>query len=73
MKTNPVLFSASELLTAYSNKTLSPVEVTKATLDHIANYDEKVNAFRLVDEEKALENAKASEERWSQGTRSRVS
>ncbi|MDC1427765.1 amidase [Rhodospirillaceae bacterium] len=68
MKTNPVLFSASELLTAYSNKTLSPVEVTKATLDHIANYDEKVNAFRLVDEEKALENAKASEERWSQGT-----
>ena len=68
MKTNPVLFSASELLTAYSNKTLSPVEVTKATLDHIANYDEKVNAFRLVDEEKALENAKASEDRWSQGT-----
>ena len=68
MKTNPVLFSASELLTAYSNKTLSPVEVTKATLDHIANYNEKVNAFRLVDEEKALENARASEERWSQGT-----
>ena len=68
MKTNPVSFSASELLTAYSNKTLSPVEVTKATLDHIANYDEKVNAFRLVDEEKALENAKASEDRWSQGT-----
>ena len=68
MKTNPVLFSASELLTAYSNKTLSPVEVTTATLDHSANYNEKVNAFRLVDEEKALENARASEERWSQGT-----
>ena len=47
MKTNPVLFSASELLTAYSNKTLSPVEVTKATLDHIVNYDEKVNMFRV--------------------------
>ena len=68
MKTNPILFSANELLTAYSNKAMSPVEATKAILDHIANYDKKLNAFRLIDEEKALESATASEERWSQGT-----
>ena len=68
MKTNPALFSANELLNAYSNKTMSPVEATKAILDHIKNYDEKLNAFRLVDEEKALKSARASEERWSMGT-----
>ena len=68
MKTNPALFSANELLTAYSNKTMSPVEATKAILDHIKNYDKKLNSFRLVDEEKALESARASEERWSMGT-----
>ena len=68
MKTNPVLFSANELLNAYSNKTMSPVEAIKAILDHIKNYDKKLNSFRLVDEEKALESARASEERWSMGT-----
>ena len=68
MKTNPALFSANELLNAYSNKTMSPVEATKAILDHIKNYDKKLNSFRLVDEEKALESARASEERWSIGT-----
>ena len=68
MKTNPILFSANELLTAYSNKAMSPVEATKAILDHIANYDKKLNAFRLIDEENALESARASEKRWSQGT-----
>ena len=68
MKTNPALFSANELLTAYSNKKMSPVEATKAILDHIKNYDKKLNSFRLLDEEKALESARASEERWSMGT-----
>ena len=68
MKTNPALFSANELLTAYSNKTMSPVEAAKAILDHIKNYDKKLNSFRLVDEEKALKSARASEERWSMGT-----
>ena len=68
MKTNPALFSANELLNAYSNKTMSPVEAIKAILDHIKNYDKKLNSFRLVDEEKALESARASEERWSMGT-----
>ena len=67
MKTDPALFSATELLGAYQRKTLSPVEVTKATLARIEKFNPKFNAFRLVDAEKALADAKASEERWIKG------
>ena len=67
MKNDPALFSATELLGAYQRKTLSPVEVTKATLARIEKFNPQFNAFRLVDAEKALADAKASEERWIKG------
>ena len=67
MTTDPALFSATELLHAYARKTLSPVEATKAVLARIDKYDGTFNAFRLVDEARALEAASASEARWVKG------
>ncbi|MCG8490138.1 MAG: amidase [Sneathiellales bacterium] len=59
--------SAEELLAGYKNKSVSPVEATKAALDQIAKYDGALNAFVFVDEEGALASARKSEERWMKG------
>lgn len=59
--------SAIELHDQFQKRTLSPVEVTQAALDRIATYEPQVNAFVLVDAEKALADAKASERRWQEG------
>ena len=57
-----------ELVEGYRRRTLSPVEVTQAALDAIDTYDQRVNAFVLVDAEGALAAAKQSEARWHSGT-----
>ena len=64
MNEDITLLSASELLRLYRDKTLSPVEVTQAALNRISELDPKLNAFCLVDEQKALSAAQESEERW---------
>ena len=61
------MLSVSDLITHYRNRSLSPIEVTKTALERIATYDKQVNAFVLVDEEKALTDARASEYRWQKG------
>jgi aspartyl-tRNA(Asn)/glutamyl-tRNA(Gln) amidotransferase subunit A len=58
--------TASELIEGFRKKTLSPVEVTQAVLARIEQLNPKLNAFCLVSET-ALEDAKASEARWSAG------
>jgi aspartyl-tRNA(Asn)/glutamyl-tRNA(Gln) amidotransferase subunit A len=60
--------SAIELLEAYRQRRLSPVEVTRAVLDRIARLNPALNAFCLVDEEAALASAGASESRWRSGS-----
>jgi aspartyl-tRNA(Asn)/glutamyl-tRNA(Gln) amidotransferase subunit A len=67
MKTDPALLSATELLSLYRSRGLSPVEVTQSCLDRIAALDTDLNAFTLVDGDAALEAARASEERWIKG------
>ncbi|HWA42962.1 MAG TPA: amidase, partial [Hypericibacter adhaerens] len=67
MTTDPALLSATELLSLYRAKKLSPVEATKAALARIARHDGRFNAFCLVDEDAALKSAKASEARWQKG------
>jgi aspartyl-tRNA(Asn)/glutamyl-tRNA(Gln) amidotransferase subunit A len=62
-----MIAEAVELVEGYQRKTLSPVEVTQATLDAIDAYDPAVNAFVLVDQDGALAAAKASEARWQSG------
>jgi aspartyl-tRNA(Asn)/glutamyl-tRNA(Gln) amidotransferase subunit A len=58
--------TASELLVAYRDRRLSPVEVLEALLPGIEA--DEFNAFSLVDAEGALAQARASEERWRTGT-----
>ncbi len=64
---DPALLSATELVSAYRAKTLSPVEVTRACLDRIERLDPAINGFCLVDAEAAIVDARASEARWTRG------
>ncbi|ELS31710.1 MULTISPECIES: amidase family protein [Pseudanabaena] len=60
--------SATEILSRYRQGELSPVEVTKASLQRIEDYNDLVNAFAIaVDPEIALAEAQASEQRWREG------
>lgn len=59
--------SASDLLVAYANKDISPVEAVRASLNQIEKYNSTFNAFCLVDHENALLAAKESEQRWYKG------
>ena len=59
--------SATALVHAFRRGTLSPVEATRVALDRIRAFDGAVNAFILVDEDGAMEAARASEARWRAG------
>ena len=63
----PTELSTAALLSAYRKGELSPVEVARASLERIERDDPVVNAFCLVDAERALAEARASEERWRRG------
>ncbi|MEX2200751.1 MAG: amidase [Dongiaceae bacterium] len=56
--------SATELVGRFRDKSLSPVEATKAALARIDALNPRLNAFCLVDHETALAAARASEARW---------
>ena len=58
---------AHELLAAYRQRTLSPVEVTQAVLAHIERWEPHIQATYLLRPEAALAQARASEARWHQG------
>jgi aspartyl-tRNA(Asn)/glutamyl-tRNA(Gln) amidotransferase subunit A len=53
--------SLAQLSQAYRDKSLSPVEVTKACLARIDSHNDKVNAFVTVCAESALAEAEAAE------------
>jgi aspartyl-tRNA(Asn)/glutamyl-tRNA(Gln) amidotransferase subunit A len=59
--------SATELLTAYRAKSLSPVEALRAVLARVDKLNPVLNCFNLVDEKAALAAARASEARWQKG------
>ncbi len=56
--------TATELVQRYRARRLSPVEVVAAALQRIERLDPIYNAFVLVDPERALDAARASEQRW---------
>ena len=58
---------AHALLAAYRARTLSPVEVTQAVLEHIGRWEPHLHATWLLRPEAALEQARASEARWMRG------
>jgi aspartyl-tRNA(Asn)/glutamyl-tRNA(Gln) amidotransferase subunit A len=59
--------SARELIAAYRNHSLSPVEVTQAVLDHVRRWEPHLQATWLLRPEAALDQARASEARWRRG------
>jgi len=59
--------SATDLVHAYRDRTLSPVDVAKACLDRIAAWDDRLCATWMVEPEAALAAARAAEMRWGQG------
>ena len=50
------------------NKEVSPVELTQAMLDRIANLDGKLHSYITVTSDLALEQAKAAEQEIQNGT-----
>src|SRR6186997_2450007 len=61
------MHTAAALIAAYRERRLSPVEVMEAALARIAARDGELHAFCLVDGERALAQARASEARWAAG------
>jgi aspartyl-tRNA(Asn)/glutamyl-tRNA(Gln) amidotransferase subunit A len=67
LMTDPLELSAAALITAYRDRRLSPVEVLRASLERIDRDDPILDAFCLVDGERALSEARRAEERWRDG------
>jgi aspartyl-tRNA(Asn)/glutamyl-tRNA(Gln) amidotransferase subunit A len=59
--------TATQVIKAYADKDLSPVEVTGAALDRVEKHNGKVNAFCFLAAEEAIAAAHKSEERWAAG------
>ena len=59
--------SAAELTTLYARRELSPVEVVDAMLERASKLQPLLNAFVLIDAERARASAKACELRWREG------
>jgi len=59
--------TATELLNLYRTRQASPVEATQAVLARIADLDRTLNAFCVVDPDRALASARAAEARWQKG------
>lgn len=59
--------TATELVDLYRSGGASPVEATKAVLARITELEEVLNAFCVVDADRALASARASEARWQKG------
>jgi aspartyl-tRNA(Asn)/glutamyl-tRNA(Gln) amidotransferase subunit A len=67
MSDDVLSMTAAELIEHYRSKRLSPVETARAALDRISRLNPVYNAFVLVDEARALKDARASEARWQRG------
>lgn len=59
--------SATALLALYRHGDVSPVEVTRAVLDHIARWELHLCATYALDPDAALAQARTSESRWHRG------
>ncbi len=60
-------FSAEALSAAYRRRTLSPVEATRAVIEHVERWEPQLNALWLFDPDAALAMAHESELRWQRG------
>lgn len=60
-------FTAMEMLAAFREGKLSPVETAEACLARIRSLDDRVHAYAQVDEETTLAEARAAERRYREG------
>ena len=67
MSVEPAFMSVADLVAHYRAGSLSPVEAVKACLAQIDAHDARLNAFRMVAPEQALDAARRSEARWMRG------
>jgi aspartyl-tRNA(Asn)/glutamyl-tRNA(Gln) amidotransferase subunit A len=58
---------APELIDGYRRRAFSPVEVTRSVLGHVERWEHYLQALFLLRPEAALEQARASENRWLRG------
>jgi aspartyl-tRNA(Asn)/glutamyl-tRNA(Gln) amidotransferase subunit A len=59
--------SAVALLDAYRSRALSPLEAMRDVLQRVACFEPHIQATYLLAPERALAQARASEERWRRG------
>lgn len=60
-------WSATDLLSAYAARSLSPVEVIRAVIARIEACEPRLKALYAFDPEAAMREARASEARWMRG------
>ncbi|TVP70805.1 MAG: amidase [Rhodobacteraceae bacterium] len=59
--------TAAELASAYRARTISPVEVTRALLDHVEARDRFIDSFLTVTRERAMADARTAEQQFMRG------
>ncbi|HET6636495.1 MAG TPA: amidase family protein, partial [Streptomyces sp.] len=59
--------TATQLVAGYAAGDFSPVEAARAVLERAEEIQPRVNAFVRLNAQEALEQARASEERWRRG------
>ncbi|MEE1928168.1 amidase [Streptomyces sp. TRM 70351] len=65
--TDLTALTAAQLVAGYAAGDFSPVEAVQAALDRARAVDPRVNAFVRIDEDAALEQARAATGRWRRG------
>lgn len=60
--------AATEMVAAFRERSLSPVEVAQSVLAQVARWEPHLHALFLLRPERLLEDARASEQRWASGT-----
>ncbi len=61
------LLPATELLAGFAAKDLSPIDAVSVALDRIEVVNPILNAFRVFDGDRAIEQARDAEDRWAKG------
>jgi len=59
--------TATDLVRLYRRREVSPVDAVRDALARIERFEPLINAFILVDKNRALAEARESEQRWRKG------